>query len=67
MHRRRNLILNLAIGGKLAETRGVGGVSDKDFPKQLTIDWVRVWQKAPDPATACAGQAERVPANRGVK
>lgn len=45
-----HLILNLAIGGKLAETRGLGGVSTEDFPKRLEIDWVRVWQKADDPA-----------------
>ena len=57
-----HLILNLAIGGKLAETRGLGGVSDRDFPKQLTIDWVRVWQKPADPATAEVGQS-----SRGVK
>ncbi|MDP3907732.1 glycoside hydrolase family 16 protein [Novosphingobium sp.] len=54
-----HLIVNLAIGGKLAETRGLGGVSDRDFPKQLAIDWVRVWQKGAGPATAGAGQAER--------
>lgn len=54
-----HLILNLAIGGKLAETRGLGGVSDRDFPKALAIDWVRVWQKAPDPATAGVSEANR--------
>lgn len=54
-----HLILNLAIGGKLAETRGAGGISDRDFPKQLAIDWVRVWQKPADPATAAAGEANR--------
>lgn len=45
-----HLIVNLAIGGKLAETRGVGGVSTRDFPKRLEIDWVRVWQNGEDPA-----------------
>lgn len=45
-----HLIVNLAIGGKLAETRGIGGVSARDFPKRLEIDWVRVWQKVDDPA-----------------
>ena len=54
-----HLILNLAIGGKLAETRGAGGISDRDFPKRLAIDWVRVWQKPADPATAAAGEANR--------
>ena len=38
------LILNLAIGGKLAEGRGLGGVATDDFPKRMEIDWVRVWQ-----------------------
>jgi beta-glucanase (GH16 family) len=40
-----HLILNLAIGGKLAESRGVGGVRLDGYPKRLEIDWVRVWQK----------------------
>ena len=39
-----HLILNLAIGGKLAEGRGVGGVRLDGYPKRLEIDWVRVWQ-----------------------
>ncbi len=39
------LILNLAIGGKLAEGRGLGGVQDRDFPKRFEIDWVRVWRE----------------------
>jgi beta-glucanase (GH16 family) len=39
------LILNLAIGGKLAESRGVGGVRLDGYPKRMEIDWVRVWQK----------------------
>lgn len=39
------LILNLAIGGKLAETRGLGGVHLDGYPKRLEIDWVRVWQQ----------------------
>lgn len=52
-----HLIVNLAIGGKLPETRGLGGISDKDFPKRLVIDWVRVWQKPIDPATAATGEA----------
>jgi beta-glucanase (GH16 family) len=40
-----SLILNLAIGGRLAEERGVGGVETKAFPKRFAIDWVRVWQR----------------------
>lgn len=37
-----HLILNLAIGGKLAESRGVGGVDGSGYPKEFEIDWVRV-------------------------
>lgn len=40
-----HLILNLAIGGKLAETRGLGGVRLDGYPKRMEVDWVRVWQK----------------------
>lgn len=40
-----HLILNLAIGGKLAESRGLGGVRLDGYPKRMEIDWVRVWQK----------------------
>jgi beta-glucanase (GH16 family) len=39
-----HLILNLAIGGKLAEGRGLGGVLLDGYPKRMEIDWVRVWQ-----------------------
>lgn len=46
-----HLILNLAIGGGLAESRGTGGVSPTNFPKRFAIDWVRVWQKAKNPAS----------------
>ena len=40
-----HLILNLAIGGKLPESRGIGGVRLDGYPKRMEIDWVRVWQK----------------------
>ena len=49
-----HLILNLAIGGGLPEGRDVGDVSRKDFPKRLSIDWVRVWQKDDNPVTSSA-------------
>lgn len=39
-----HLILNLAVGGRLPEGRGVGAVDSAGYPKQLEIDWVRVWQ-----------------------
>lgn len=42
------LVLNLAIGGKLAEGRGLEGVDFRGFPKQMEIDWVRVWQRPAD-------------------
>jgi beta-glucanase (GH16 family) len=52
-----HLILNLAIGGGLAEERGLGGVDETGFPKTLEIDWVRVWQCRPAPSKArnCKG------------
>ncbi|WP_114520907.1 glycoside hydrolase family 16 protein [Altererythrobacter sp. ZODW24] len=49
-----HLILNLAIGGKLPEERGLGGVSGEGFPKQMEVDWVRVWQCADDAASICS-------------
>lgn len=41
------LILNLAIGGKLAETRGLGGIAADGYPRRMAVDWVRVWQMPP--------------------
>ena len=49
-----HLILNLAIGGKLAETRGLGGVRLDGYPKRMEIDWVRVWQQ-PEATGVSAG------------
>lgn len=40
-----HLILNLAIGGNLSESRNERGVSPEGFPKSLEIDWVRVFQR----------------------
>ncbi len=40
-----HLILNLAIGGRLPESRNRGGVDEGGYPKYMQIDWVRVWQK----------------------
>lgn len=50
-----HLILNLAIGGKLPEGRGLGGVRLDGYPKRMEIDWVRVWQKTDVAATARPG------------
>lgn len=49
-----HLILNLAIGGKLPEGRGLGGVRQDGYPKRMEVDWVRVWQKPASAATASA-------------
>jgi len=47
-----HLILNLAIGGHLAEDNNARGVDVTGFPKTLEIDWVRVYQR---PDTAVGG------------
>lgn len=56
-----HLILNLAIGGGLAEGRGVGGVDPAGYPKRFEIDWVRVWQCGADGAsgTGCNGTGDQ--------
>lgn len=53
-----HLILNLAIGGRLAEGRGIGGVRDDGYPKRFEIDWVRIWQKPAATATPLAEGGE---------
>ncbi|MWV29034.1 glycoside hydrolase family 16 protein [Aurantiacibacter rhizosphaerae] len=52
-----HLIINLAVGGGLPESRGLGGVSAADFPKRMEVDWVRVWQCGADASStrACTG------------
>jgi beta-glucanase (GH16 family) len=50
------LIINLAIGGKLAESRGLGGVRLDGYPKRMEIDRVRVWQR---PGTAINAKVDR--------
>lgn len=50
-----HLILNLAIGGKLPEGRGLGGLRNDGYPKRMEVDWVRVWQKGAPPARAPGG------------
>ncbi|KTE05355.1 family 16 glycosylhydrolase [Sphingopyxis sp. H115] len=52
-----HLILNLAVGGGLAEGRGTKGVDESGYPKNMEIDWVRVWQ--------CDGNAVSDCGNRG--
>ncbi len=46
-----HLIINLAIGGNWPENTNLRGVSTDGFPKQVEVDWVRVWQCDADPAT----------------
>ncbi|WP_233245216.1 family 16 glycosylhydrolase [Caulobacter sp. D4A] len=40
---RFHLILNLAVGGRWAETTGRKGVDDAALPESLLVDWVRVY------------------------
>ena len=50
------LILNLAIGGNLPEGRNLRGVSSKNFPKTMEIDWVRVYKCERSHDTAACGE-----------
>lgn len=52
------MILNLAIGGHLAENNNDGGVSMEGYPKTFDIDYVRVYQKAEHRAADAALRAE---------
>lgn len=40
------LIINLAIGGHLAEQNNDGGIDTKGYPKEMLVDWVRVYERA---------------------
>jgi beta-glucanase (GH16 family) len=53
---RFHLILNLAVGGHLAESRTMGGVRVEAFPQSMEVDWVRVYECPADldTARACA-------------
>ncbi|PHR92198.1 MAG: glucan endo-1,3-beta-D-glucosidase [Robiginitomaculum sp.] len=53
---RFHLILNVAIGGGLAEGRNAGGVNKEGFPKTMFVDWVRVYECASDRETGLACQ-----------
>lgn len=50
-----HLILNLAIGGHLSESRNAKGVDPAGFPKTMAVDWVRVWQMPSLPDNALIG------------
>jgi len=51
---RFHLILNLAIGGHLAESHTAGGVDYEGYPRQFLVDWVRVYDCPQDLETALA-------------
>ncbi len=44
-----HLVLNLAVGGNLAEQRNGGGFDPEAFPAELLVDWVRVERCPADP------------------
>ncbi len=50
------LILNVAIGGNLPEGRNFRGISAKNFPKTMEIDWVRVYKCERSHDTAACGE-----------
>ena len=50
------LILNVAIGGNLPEGRNLRGISAKNFPKTMEIDWVRVYKCERSHDTAACGE-----------
>ncbi len=52
-----HLLLNLAVGGGLAESRTEKGVDPRGYPKSFEIDWVRVWQCGEDAASRAACSA----------
>lgn len=54
-----HLILNLAVGGGLAEDRGLKGVDESGYPKNMEIDWVRVWQCDGDAGSGCGNKGDQ--------
>ena len=54
-----HLILNLAVGGGLAEGRGLKGVDERGYPKIMEIDWVRVWQCGDDGVSDCGSTGDQ--------
>jgi len=56
---RFHLVLNLAIGGRLPESRNLGGVEATGYPKRFEIDYVRVWQCQPGEAGGAASACQR--------
>ena len=54
-----HLILNLAVGGGLAEDRGLKGVDESGYPKNMEIDWVRVWQCDGNAGSDCGSRGDQ--------
>ncbi|OHD06806.1 glycoside hydrolase family 16 protein [Sphingopyxis sp. RIFCSPHIGHO2_12_FULL_65_19] len=54
-----HLILNLAVGGGLAEDRGLKGVDENGYPKNMEIDWVRVWQCDGNAVSDCSSTGDQ--------
>ena len=51
---RFHLIMNLAVGGNFPESQNEGGVTLDGFPREMLVDWVRVYQcPADDTGKAC--------------
>ena len=48
------IMLNLAVGGKLAEKSNSGGFDPASFPAELQVDWVKVETCDGDEATGLA-------------
>jgi beta-glucanase (GH16 family) len=51
-----HIIFNLAVGGRWPEGENDVGYFANDFPKEMLVDWVRVYQCAEDPDTGKACQ-----------
>ena len=54
-----HLIVNLAVGGGLAEERGLKGVDETIWPQTMKVDWVRVWQCRPEGASERSCEGDR--------
>jgi len=48
------VMLNFAVGGHWPEGANAGGIDPTAFPAALIVDYVRVYQCTPDPATGLA-------------
>ncbi|WP_371397245.1 glycoside hydrolase family 16 protein [Fretibacter rubidus] len=55
------LMLNLAVGGRLSEDNNAGGFVANNFPAEVLVDWVRVYQCDYDGASSqnCMAEANQ--------